>query len=213
MHRFRKNPSSSITLENGPPSTPTSHMVGYINQQLETSQPPTKDQRALVASSSAVALSITSPSCDPTGIMLNGPGSFEESDWRTSYGAAKMAVEIANASSDMFLPLKAVVGALSVLAKNYDVSNSRVSSQPSLIMSCSGPPMQHLSEPLSTGYCHFVRYSYPQWMIKTAKKRHGERFLGGLYFLLSQPLAYVSLRYIHCSQQVGWNYYESQIAF
>lgn len=32
-----------------------------------------------------------------------------------------MAVEIANASSDMFLPLKAVVGALSVLIQNYDV--------------------------------------------------------------------------------------------
>ncbi|KAF9785144.1 hypothetical protein BJ322DRAFT_1108609 [Thelephora terrestris] len=31
-----------------------------------------------------------------------------------------MAIDIANASSDMFLPLKAVVGALSVLIKNYD---------------------------------------------------------------------------------------------
>ena len=33
-----------------------------------------------------------------------------------------MAVEIAKESSDMFLPLKAVVGALAVLIKNYDVS-------------------------------------------------------------------------------------------
>jgi len=33
-----------------------------------------------------------------------------------------MAVDIAKESSDMFLPLKAVVGALSVLIKNYDVS-------------------------------------------------------------------------------------------
>ena len=33
-----------------------------------------------------------------------------------------MAVEIAKESSDLFLPLKAVVGALSVLIKNYDVS-------------------------------------------------------------------------------------------
>ena len=33
-----------------------------------------------------------------------------------------MAVEIANASSDMLPPLKAVVGALSVLIKNYDAS-------------------------------------------------------------------------------------------
>ena len=38
-----------------------------------------------------------------------------------------MAVEIANASSDMFLPLKAVVGALSVLIKNYDVGPSQAS--------------------------------------------------------------------------------------
>ena len=32
-----------------------------------------------------------------------------------------MAVEIANESSDLFLPLKAVVGALAVFVKNYDV--------------------------------------------------------------------------------------------
>jgi len=33
-----------------------------------------------------------------------------------------MVIEIAKETSDMFLPLKAVVGALSVLIKNYDVS-------------------------------------------------------------------------------------------
>jgi hypothetical protein len=33
-----------------------------------------------------------------------------------------MAVDITKESSDMFLPLKAVVGAISVLIKNYDVS-------------------------------------------------------------------------------------------
>ena len=32
-----------------------------------------------------------------------------------------MTVEIAKESSDMFLPLKAVAGALAVLIKNYDV--------------------------------------------------------------------------------------------
>ena len=41
-----------------------------------------------------------------------------------AYGAARMAVEMAKESSDMFLPLKAVVGAMSVLIKNYDVSAS-----------------------------------------------------------------------------------------
>ena len=43
-----------------------------------------------------------------------------------------MAVEIAKESSDMFLPLKAVVGALSVLIQNYDVSTEplNISRQP-----------------------------------------------------------------------------------
>ena len=45
--------------------------------------------------------------------------------WQTAYAAAKMAVEIAKESSDMFPPLKAVVGAMSVLFQNYDVSVSR----------------------------------------------------------------------------------------
>ena len=38
-----------------------------------------------------------------------------------AYNAAKIAIDVANASSDMFLPLKAVVGALSVFIMNYDV--------------------------------------------------------------------------------------------
>jgi len=38
-----------------------------------------------------------------------------------------MAVETAKESSDMFLPLKAVVGALVVLIKNYDVKYIQVS--------------------------------------------------------------------------------------
>ena len=45
-----------------------------------------------------------------------------DSAWRTAYSTAKMAVDIAKESSDMFPPLKAVVGALSVLIKNCDVS-------------------------------------------------------------------------------------------
>lgn len=36
-----------------------------------------------------------------------------------------MVVEIANASSDMLLPLKVGVGALSILLKNYDVSTTK----------------------------------------------------------------------------------------
>ena len=44
-----------------------------------------------------------------------------------AYEAVKIAIDIANASTDMFLPLKAVVGALSVLIKNYDVRFLQVS--------------------------------------------------------------------------------------
>ena len=50
-------------------------------------------------------------------------------DWQAAYGAARMAVEIAKESSDMFLPLKAVVGAMFILIKNYDVSVSFVQNQ------------------------------------------------------------------------------------
>ena len=122
MHRFRKKPSPSTSPTNSQPPTSTPPIVDYIKQELATFYPQTKDSRALAAASSAIALSIASPSCDPTGTTPDEPGSSKESGWRTAYGAARMAVEVANASSDMFLPLKAVVGALSVLLKNYDVS-------------------------------------------------------------------------------------------
>ena len=58
--------------------------------------------------------------------VLDKLGSFKESSWKTAYGTANMAVEIAKESSDMFLPLKAVVGALSVLIQNYYVSLPRL---------------------------------------------------------------------------------------
>ena len=121
MHHFRKRSSSAATPTSSRPSTPTSPVLEYIKQELITSHLRAKDLRALAASSSAIALSIASPSYDPTDNAANEPGSSKESVWKTAYGTARMAVEIANASSDMFLPLKAVVGALSVLIKNYDV--------------------------------------------------------------------------------------------
>ena len=111
-----------MTPTNSPPPTPTPPVVEHIKRELATFYPRTKDRRALAASSSAIALAFASPSCDPTDNAPDKPGSSKESAWNTAYGTAKMAVEIANASSDMFLPLKAVVGALSVLIKNYDVS-------------------------------------------------------------------------------------------
>ena len=46
-----------------------------------------------------------------------------------------MAIEITKESSDMFLPLKAVVGALSVLIRNYDVSLIPVA-KPGILIVC-----------------------------------------------------------------------------
>ena len=106
---------------------PTPPIFEYIKQELAAFHPWVKDQRALTASSSAIALSIASPSCDPTDNALNESESSKELVWKTAYGAVRMAVEITDTSSDMFLPLKAVVGALSVLIKNYDVSLSPAS--------------------------------------------------------------------------------------
>ena len=89
--------------------------------ELTTFYPRAKDQRTLTASSSAIALPTASVSCNPSDIALNEPGSSKESAWKTTYGAARIAIETVKESSDLFLPLKAVVGALSVLIKNYDV--------------------------------------------------------------------------------------------
>ena len=78
-----------------------------------------RDPRALAAASTAIALSLGFTPHDP-----NDTPSVRERDtsWKTAYDAARMAVDGAKESSDTFLPLKAVVGALSILSKNYDVS-------------------------------------------------------------------------------------------
>ena len=121
MRRFRKKPSSSATPTNSLPPAPKPPIMEYIKQELGSFYPRAKDRRALAASSSAIALSIASPSCDPTDAVINEPGSSKESVWNAVYGAAKMAVEIAKDSSDMLPPLKAVMVALSVFIKSYDV--------------------------------------------------------------------------------------------
>jgi hypothetical protein len=84
-----------------------------------------RDSRALAASSTAIALSIGSAFCDTRDTPSDGATvRGRDTGWQTAYAAARMAVEIAVESSDMFLPLKAVVGAMSVLIKNYDVGVS-----------------------------------------------------------------------------------------
>ena len=100
-----------------------------------------KKSKSLVAASTAVAFSIGSPSPDSRGVSsddttVQGRGM----DWQAAYGAARMAVEIAKESSDMFLPLKAVVGAMSVLIKNYDVSVSCLRTEHLLILCLLSPP-------------------------------------------------------------------------
>ena len=54
-----------------------------------------------------------------------------------------MAIEIAKESSDMFLPRKAVVGALAVLIRNYDV--------------------EYIQAPRSIGYSPFLAAYHCQW--------------------------------------------------
>ena len=84
-----------------------------------------KKSKSLVAMSAAIALSIGSPSPDSRGTSSDDTTVRQgNTDWQAAYGAARMAVEIAKETSDAFPPLKAVVGAISVLIKNYDVSVS-----------------------------------------------------------------------------------------
>ena len=118
MHHFRKK-SSSSTPTNSRPYIPIPRSE---HTKRESSTPPrVEDQRPLSASSSANALSIASASHNPSDTVLDEPGSSKELAWKTAYGAAKIAIETPKESSDMFLPLKAVVGALSVLVKSYNV--------------------------------------------------------------------------------------------
>ena len=127
MRRILKKASSSARPTNTPPPTPAPPTIEPGKQGHTAIRPPVKDLSVLAASTSAIALSFASPPCDSADTALDETGSSQESHWGTAYEAAKMAIDFANASSDMFLPLKAVVGALSVLIKNYDVSCPRAS--------------------------------------------------------------------------------------
>ena len=81
-----------------------------------------RKSNALAASSTAIALTISSAFSDVQDASSDGvvvPG--RDTAWKAAYGAARMAVEITKESADMFPPLKAVAGAMSVLIRNYDV--------------------------------------------------------------------------------------------
>ena len=99
---------------------------------ISTSTPPAglvedlafrRDSRVLVATSSAIALSLGSALYDTRDGSSDGATvRRRDAGWQTTYGAARMAVEIAKESSDALPLLKAVVGVVSILIKNYDVS-------------------------------------------------------------------------------------------
>ena len=86
-----------------------------------------KKPGALAALSASIASAIGSPSRGPSDPDVDQPDTSKESRWRTAYVTARLAVDIAKESTDMFLPLKAVVGAVSVLIKNYDVEYTQLS--------------------------------------------------------------------------------------
>jgi hypothetical protein len=93
-----------------------------------------KKPRTFATSSIATAVPIGFPPHNPLDARSNELGTSRVLDWgtaeytwRTSYEAAKAAVEIVNESSDMFLPLKAAVEALAVFIKDYEVVYSNPS--------------------------------------------------------------------------------------
>lgn len=113
MHYLRK----SMPLANTPSPTPASPAELVENLMSQ------RNSKALSATSSAIALSIGSAFSDARGMSTNGAApQGMDAIQRTAYAAVRMAVEITKESSDLCLPLKAVVGAMSALMKNYDVS-------------------------------------------------------------------------------------------
>ena len=116
-------------------------MPRFRKSKAQTTNPPAPAElapkfmakRALAASSTAIALSIGSAFHD-TGEASSDAAIVQERNtgWQAAYSAARMAVEIAKESSDLCPPLKAVVGAMSVLIRNYDVSES--CSQPEYLL-------------------------------------------------------------------------------
>ena len=112
-----RRPPPPVTPINHPRTTPTEREESVGAKPKARAKKP----GALAALSTSIASAIGSPSQGPSNTGVDQPETSKESRWRTAYVAARMAVDIAKESTDMFLPLKAVVGAVSVLIKNYDV--------------------------------------------------------------------------------------------
>ena len=102
------------------PAVSTPRPPGELAKKLKSL--PQGDSRVLAVSSTAIALSIASPFYDTRDAPSDGDAvQGKDTGWQNTYSAARMTVELTKESSDMFLPLKAVTGAMSVLIKNYDV--------------------------------------------------------------------------------------------
>ena len=118
----RKRLPSSATPISLPQTTSSKR-----RKAVETSpEPRDKKPGLLAALSASLPSAIGSSSQGPSDTDVDRPETSKESRWRTAYAAARMAVEFTKESTDMFLPLKAVAGALSVLIKNYDVNHTQV---------------------------------------------------------------------------------------
>jgi hypothetical protein len=150
-------------------------MVEYIKKELATFHPQVKDQRALAASSSAIALSIASPGCDPSDFMSEE--SSRESAWKSAYGVARTAIDAVKESSDVFPPLKAVAGAISFLIKNYDVRHSQSSrSVDPLTVSRSKPPPIPIRSKISReGYGQSLKHLGLRSVTRTPRRRHADK--------------------------------------
>jgi len=98
---------------------------------------PQRDSKVFAATSSAITPSIGAAFNDPRGTSSGGLTVQRIDKIRgTIYLAVRMAVDITKESSDLFPPLKAVVGAVSVLMDNYDVSMPSLCTFSSLTVSC-----------------------------------------------------------------------------
>ena len=112
--RFLRRSKSSGDIPASAPVFPANLVQKFVSK---------RKPEALAISSATIGLSIGSPFSSARGSSVDvNPGGGRDSGWQTAYATARMAVEIAKESSDMCLPLKAVVGAMSVLIQNCDVS-------------------------------------------------------------------------------------------
>ena len=155
-----------------------------------------REPRALAASSSLIALSMHPSPCDDSEPS-------KESILRVAYGGAKIAIDIVKESSDMFLPLKAVVGAVAVLIKNFDVRRPQVSYPINRSRFSAANRCQH-----ATDQGHRRKDTVTRWGARCSDSRRGQRgedakgdSPGVRAPIQRNPVALLTR--IYCSQGIG----------